>query len=79
MEMSNIQTELNEKISEIKRLQMELSRREDEDAGANTDNVKRMIITLEKENTNLKVDNLVLLYSCLLCKKSIMSKHIIKL
>lgn len=48
-EMNKIHYELNEKVSEIKRMQMELSRREDKDA--------ELIKTLEKENVTLKVGN----------------------
>jgi len=50
-EMSKLHNELNGKISEINRLQMELSRREDEE----TNSFKRLIESLEKENTTLKV------------------------
>lgn len=54
-EVSKLHNELNEKISEIKRLQLELTRREDEEAGDSVDSFKRLIETLEKENTTLKV------------------------
>lgn len=53
--MSKLHNELNEKISEIKCLQLELTRREDEEAGDSVDSFKRLIETLEKENTTLKV------------------------
>lgn len=53
-EVNKIHTELNEKISEIKHLQIELTRRENE-AGETVDSLKRLIKTLEKENTTLKV------------------------
>ncbi|KAK9279991.1 hypothetical protein L1049_013675 [Liquidambar formosana] len=56
MEMSKTHTELNEKISEIRRLQMELSRREDEDADDVVESLRRVIATLEKENTSLKME-----------------------
>lgn len=59
MEMSKIQSELNEKTSEIRRLQVELARLEDEDANDSVKSFKRVIATLEKENNNLKVNNLV--------------------
>ncbi|KAG8651007.1 golgin candidate 4 isoform X2 [Manihot esculenta] len=55
MEMSKIHGELNEKISEIRRLQMELSRRGDEDSDGVVKDLKRVIAALEKENTNLKI------------------------
>ncbi|QCE12384.1 golgin candidate 3-like isoform X2 [Vigna unguiculata] len=51
-EMSKLHNELNGKISEINRLQMELSRREDEE----TNSFKRLIESLEKENTTLKLE-----------------------
>ncbi|KAH1240832.1 Golgin candidate 3 [Glycine max] len=53
-EMNKIHTELNEKVSEIKHLQLELTRRENE-GGEAVDSLKRLIKTLEKENTTLKV------------------------
>ncbi|PON32694.1 Golgin candidate [Parasponia andersonii] len=55
-EMSKIHDELNEKISAVKRLQMELNRREDEGADAIVENLKRSIATLEKENARLKME-----------------------
>ncbi|XVF22464.1 hypothetical protein REPUB_Repub12eG0175000 [Reevesia pubescens] len=55
-ELSKIGNELNEKIIEIRRLQMELNRREDESADDTLENLKRVIATLEKENTLLKME-----------------------
>jgi len=52
--MSKLHNELNGKISEINRLQIELSRREDEETG-DMDSFKVLIETLEKENATLKV------------------------
>ncbi|KAG5021806.1 hypothetical protein JHK85_018148 [Glycine max] len=54
-EMNKIHTELNEKVSEIKHLQLELTRRENE-GGEAVDSLKRLIKTLEKENTTLKME-----------------------
>lgn len=54
--MSKIRDELNERVSKTKCLQMELSRREDEDVGA-MDSLKKLIKSLEKENVTLKVVN----------------------
>ncbi|XP_050237693.1 golgin candidate 4 [Mercurialis annua] len=54
-EMSKLRSELNDKISEIRRLQMELSKREDEDADDSVKGLKKIIATLEKENTSLKI------------------------
>ena len=53
-EMNKIHNELNEKVSEIKHLELELTRRENE-GGVAVDSLKRLIKTLEKENTTLKV------------------------
>ncbi|KAK8466303.1 hypothetical protein PHAVU_008G057500 [Phaseolus vulgaris] len=54
-EMSKLHNELNGKISEINRLQIELSRREDEETG-DMDSFKVLIETLEKENATLKLE-----------------------
>lgn len=54
-EVSKVRNELNEKVSEIKRLQFELTRQENEEAVEAVDSLKRLIKTLEKENTILKV------------------------
>ncbi|XP_014498010.1 golgin candidate 3 isoform X2 [Vigna radiata var. radiata] len=54
-EMSKLHNELNGKISEINRLQMELSRQEDEET-SDVDSFKRLIESLEKENTTLKLE-----------------------
>lgn len=63
-ELSKICNELNEKNSEIKRLQMELNRREDDDAGGVLDGLKRVIVGLEKEISSLKVGNLRIICLC---------------
>ncbi|XP_061962371.1 golgin candidate 4-like [Populus nigra] len=55
VDVSKIHNELNEKTSEIRRLQIELSTREDEDPNVNVKSLKRVIATLEKENANLKM------------------------
>ncbi|KAL9348254.1 hypothetical protein Peur_059620 [Populus x canadensis] len=55
VDVSKIHNELNEKSSEIRRLQIELSTREDEDPNVNVKSLKRVIATLEKENANLKM------------------------
>ncbi|CAL5322784.1 unnamed protein product [Camellia sinensis] len=54
MEMNKIRDELNEKISEVRRLQIELTRRENAETNDIADGLKRVIATLEKENNNLK-------------------------
>jgi hypothetical protein len=58
--MSKIQNELNEKASEIKHLQLDLTRRQNEEAGEAFNSLKRLIETLEKENTALKVGRFIL-------------------
>ncbi|KAI8031736.1 hypothetical protein LOK49_LG01G00717 [Camellia lanceoleosa] len=58
MEMNKIRDELNEKISEVRRLQMELTRRENAETDDIADGLKRVIATLEKENNNLKSDKI---------------------
>lgn len=53
--MRKLHNELNEKVSEIKHMQLESTRQEDEEARDAVDSSKRLIETLEKENTALKV------------------------
>lgn len=53
-EMIQMRNELNEKISETRRLQMELNRLENEDV-TDVGSLKRVIATLENENAVLKV------------------------
>ncbi|KAK9910294.1 hypothetical protein M0R45_034262 [Rubus argutus] len=53
IEMSKICNELNDKMSEINRLQMELNRRADAD---DAERLQRLVATLEKENTSLKME-----------------------
>uniref|UniRef100_A0A6N2MDP2 GRIP domain-containing protein n=2 Tax=Salix viminalis TaxID=40686 RepID=A0A6N2MDP2_SALVM len=55
VDVSKIHNELNDKTSEIRRLQIELSRREDEDPNVSLKSLKGVIATLEKENANLKM------------------------
>ncbi|CAK8542463.1 unnamed protein product [Lathyrus sativus] len=55
-EVRQLHNELNEKVSEIKGLQLELTRQEGEEAGNAMDSSKRLIETLEKENTSLKME-----------------------
>ncbi|KAI8032483.1 DNA topoisomerase 2 [Camellia lanceoleosa] len=50
MEMNKIRDELNVKISEVRRLQIELTRRENAETDDIADGLKRVIATLEKEN-----------------------------
>lgn len=53
--MSQIRSELNEKLSAIKGLQMELNRGEEEGTYDILKDLKRSVATLEKENATLKV------------------------
>ncbi|KAK7274283.1 hypothetical protein RIF29_15366 [Crotalaria pallida] len=55
-EVSEVRNELNEKVSEIKRLQFELARRENDEAVEAVDSLKRLVKTLEKENAILKME-----------------------
>lgn len=55
-EVRQLHKELNEKVSEIKRLQLELTRQKSEEASNAMDSSKRLIETLEKENTTLKME-----------------------
>lgn len=55
VEMKGLRKELDEKISEIKRLQSELTRIAlEEEVDAPAENLRSVITALEKENTNLK-------------------------
>ncbi|KAL7203295.1 hypothetical protein ACSBR2_016564 [Camellia fascicularis] len=55
IEMKKIRDELNEKISEVRRLQMELNRRDNIEADDTAEGLKRVIAALEKENNSLKM------------------------
>ncbi|OVA18927.1 hypothetical protein BVC80_8935g27 [Macleaya cordata] len=56
-EMKELQNKLNDKISEIRRLQSELTRRDyEEEATETSESLKRAIATLEQENSNLKIE-----------------------
>lgn len=68
MEMSVLRNELGEKISEIQRLQMELNRREDEGTDDVLESLKRVIASLEKENSSLKVGSLCIISLCFTCE-----------
>ncbi|KAK4379301.1 hypothetical protein RND71_001163 [Anisodus tanguticus] len=54
VEMTKIHTELSHKVSELKQLQMELHERDNKDSNQATDGSRRVIETLQKENSNLK-------------------------
>ncbi|XP_057754660.1 golgin candidate 3 [Arachis stenosperma] len=55
-EMSKLRDELNERVLEVKCLQLELTRREDEEPVEAVDTLKTLIQTLEKENTALQME-----------------------
>ncbi|WJX77476.1 hypothetical protein P8452_60781 [Trifolium repens] len=55
-EVRQLHNEVNEKVSEIKHLQLELTRQEGEEAGNAMDSSKRLIEILETENTSLKME-----------------------
>ncbi|TYG44581.1 hypothetical protein ES288_D11G107400v1 [Gossypium darwinii] len=61
-ELSKIRNESNEKTKEISRLQKELNRQEDESSDDTMENMKRLVATLEKENTHLKILSLLHLH-----------------
>lgn len=54
-EMTTIHDELNEKMLEIKRLQKELQRRDNDEADEGVDILKKAVIDLQNENIVLKV------------------------
>lgn len=54
-EMNKIRDELGRKSSEIRHLQMELNKKENIKATDVTGGFKRLIASLEKENSDLKV------------------------
>ncbi|KAL5792317.1 hypothetical protein ACOSP7_000911 [Xanthoceras sorbifolium] len=56
MEMGKIHKELNEKLSEIRQLQLELNKRGNEDVDDNVQNLKGVIATIERENNKLKME-----------------------
>lgn len=65
-EMKQLQHQLNDKLSEIRRLQSELTRRDnEEETNEIIERLKGVIATLEQENTNLKVDEFSLFFSCI--------------
>ena len=55
-EMNKIRDELNQKISEVRQLQMELNRGENAVADDIAEGLKRVIASLEKETNDLKVN-----------------------
>ncbi|CAK9134363.1 unnamed protein product [Ilex paraguariensis] len=55
-EMEKTRDELDKRISDIKRLEMELHRRDNEEADDEVESLKRRIATLEMENSSLKVE-----------------------
>lgn len=54
-EMIKARDELNQKIMEIRRLQMEMQRKDKDEADERVEILKKTIMDLEKENVNLKV------------------------
>ncbi|KAK6162253.1 hypothetical protein DH2020_002094 [Rehmannia glutinosa] len=53
-EMHKTRDDLNQKISEIGRLQMELRRRDKQETNDTVEKLKKLIVTLEDENRNIK-------------------------
>ncbi|KAL8111266.1 golgin candidate 3 [Apium graveolens] len=56
VEMSHISNDLNQKMSEIGRLQMELKKRDNSEADKLVESLKLAITSLEKENSSLKME-----------------------
>ncbi|KAK1376802.1 Golgin candidate 4 [Heracleum sosnowskyi] len=56
VEMSHIRNDLNHKIAEIGRLQMELSKRDNSEVDSLIESLKRAITSLEMENSSLKTE-----------------------
>ncbi|KAM3378609.1 golgin candidate 4 isoform X1 [Capsicum galapagoense] len=54
VEMTKIHTELSHKVSELKQLQMELHERDKEESNDARNGLRRVLETLQKENSNLK-------------------------
>lgn len=61
-EMAKIRTELSHKVSELKQLQMELHERDNKESNEARDGLRRVIETLQKENSNLKVSVVAFTY-----------------
>ncbi|XP_024996164.1 golgin candidate 4 isoform X3 [Cynara cardunculus var. scolymus] len=55
-EMNKIRDELSRKLFEIRHLQMELNRRENAEANDVAEDLRRIVATLEKENSDLKME-----------------------
>lgn len=70
MEIKKIRDELSEKILEIRRLQMELSRQQNEDVDESVEKLNILVATLEKENSNLKMERKELLAALETSRKS---------
>ncbi|KAI4355124.1 hypothetical protein L6164_003927 [Bauhinia variegata] len=73
-EILRIRNELNEKVSEIKRLQTEQGRQKNEGVNDAMDGLKRLIKTLEKENATLKMEKNELEASLERSRKSVSGK-----
>lgn len=65
VEMSHIRNDLNHKISEIGRLQKELSKRDNSEAENLVESLKQAISSLEKENSSLKVNTILFYNYCI--------------
>ncbi|XP_038987103.1 golgin candidate 4-like isoform X2 [Phoenix dactylifera] len=76
IEMKELHKELNEKISELRQLQAELSRRDGrEESNKSLETLKDTIRTLGKENAKLKVEKNELEANLQLCMKSASEKN----
>lgn len=74
-EMNKIRDELNGKISEIRRLQMGLNNRNNAEGDGLVESLKGVVATLEKENSNLKIEKDELKASLMAVRNTSAQKH----
>ncbi|KAJ0483923.1 hypothetical protein HanIR_Chr13g0670061 [Helianthus annuus] len=72
-EMSKIRDELSRKISEIRHLQLELNKKENTEANDAAESLKRVVASLEKENSDLKMEKNELKVALEVASKSLSS------
>ncbi|KAI7735329.1 hypothetical protein M8C21_029746, partial [Ambrosia artemisiifolia] len=72
-EMNKIRDELSRKISEIRHLQMELNKKENAEANDAAESLKRVVTSLEKENSVLKMEKNELKVALEVASKSLSS------
>ncbi|KAK9068323.1 hypothetical protein SSX86_012434 [Deinandra increscens subsp. villosa] len=72
-EMDKIRDDLNRKISEIRQLQIELNKKGNTEANDAAESLKRVVASLEKENSNLKMEKNELKIALEVASKSLSS------